>query len=274
MLESQRLAYLNALGIPQYVARLDIDGAPALPELRPEQIWPSSGVDVDTVKAVDEAKPQQPAAVEAPTPASQAPTPETGDQAPIVAAQEGQSTSTPVLDISKLGLEKDTVRATHKSQGVAAEIRFALAVVNVEASMRLVVELALVDAPGLSASEHRMLSDILQLLGYPQWLSEHGPQTFQWPIVNNPQIAKDRSAARDGLVGFLASTQALPKTVFLGATAASLLNQGELDPAAEMLQPLQLSGLDSAVLVLPSLNQMQDWKLKQRSWQQLQLFLR
>ena len=40
MLEADRLAYLNALGITQYVALNPIAGAQQLPVLAPEQIWP------------------------------------------------------------------------------------------------------------------------------------------------------------------------------------------------------------------------------------------
>ncbi len=274
MLESERLAYLDALGISQFVAREPLDGAPSLPLLQPEQIWPS--VDSDKKEAeletthLDKGVNPKPAAE--PDPLKPEPKlPSETEQGRVEAATE--TDATPVLDLTKLGLKEGQSTPTERKISSTRETRFALAIVDVADQFRVVVELALPDAPGLSAMEHRMLSDMLQLLGCGDWLSNHAPRTFQWPIVNNPRIAKDRSAARDGLMGFFASSAPWPKTLFLGPQAPSLLQQTELNPVAETLAPVQLDGLTGMTLVLPSFNQMQDWTLKRRCWQQIQAFL-
>lgn len=262
MLESWRLAYLNALEIPQFIARGEIDGAPRLPELSSEQIWAEPEFVSEPVAEI-EAEAVQPAIatlVEL--------EPESKQQ-----VAKPENTETPVLDLAKLGFAKEVSEPKKIQKKQLEAARFSLAIVTVPEEMRIIVQLGVFDSPGLSAVEHRMLSDLLQALGYPQSLNQSAPQTFQWPLVNNPQIAKDRAAARDGLLGFFASSPALPKNVFLGASAASILNEGELDPITSVIEPVSLSGFPGESLVLPNFAQMQDWNVKARSWRQLQLFL-
>ncbi len=275
MVESRRLAYLDALGIPQFVARENIEGAPTLPELADDQIWAlqdeplerAQPVEVVPSPAVEEAQPSREPEISEPIQA---------DSNADVPLQ--QNSVPPQLDVSKLGLDQERVKPVAGTPAAGKPVqsveRFSLAIVTVPEQFRFIVQLGVADAPGLSAAEYRMLSDILQALGYPNWLNQNAAQSFQWPIVNNPRIAKDRTAARDGLVGFFSSAPTLAKNVFLGVSAASILYQGELDPLAKPMEPVQLDGLPGQSLILPSFLQMQDWQLKPRAWQQMQKFLK
>ena len=296
MIESRRLAYLNALGVPQFVARTAIEGAPTLPELSPEQLWGENLIESDQseqqaqepLHAREEAQPEkpqpekpqqekaqqnhpnkQPEQKAAPTP-EQSPSSNSAEPSPrpTVPAETGE---TPLLDVSRLGLEKETKAKPVATPTKTAE-RFSLAIITVpEPGIRFIVQLGVADAPGLSGVEIRMLSDLLQALGYPQWLDQHQPQHFQWPFVNNPRIAKDRAAARDGLLGFFTSTEPVKKTLFLGGIAPAIL-----DSQLEQNQSASTSvhGIDGESLLLPTLAQMSDWKIKANAWRQIQQFLK
>lgn len=291
MIESRRLAYLNALGVPQFVARAAIEGAPTLPELSPEQLWGENLIESDQsehqvqepLHAREEAEPEKPQQEKAQQnhPNQQpeqkaAPTPEPSPSSnsaeaspgPTVPAETGE---TPLLDVSRLGLEKETKAKPVATPTKTAE-RFSLAIITVpEPGIRFIVQLGVADAPGLSGVEIRMLSDLLQALGYPQWLDQHQPQHFQWPFVNNPRIAKDRAAARDGLLGFFTSTDPVNKTLFLGGIAPAIL-----DSQLEQNQSASTSvhGIEGESLLLPTLAQMADWKIKANAWRQIQQFLK
>ena len=296
MIESRRLAYLNALGVPQFVARAAIEGAPTLPELSPEQLWGENLIESDQpeqqaqepLHAGKEAEPEnpqqekpqqekaqqnhpnkQPEQKAAPTP-EQSPSSNSAEPSPrpTVPAETGE---TPLLDVSRLGLEKETKAKPVATPTKTAE-RFSLAIITVpEPGIRFIVQLGVADAPGLSGVEIRMLSDLLQALGYPQWLDQHQPQHFQWPFVNNPRIAKDRAAARDGLLGFFTSTDPVNKTLFLGGIAPAIL-----DSQLEQNQSASTSvhGIEGESLLLPTLAQMADWKIKANAWRQIQQFLK
>lgn len=267
MLESERLAYLNALGITQYVALEPIAGARVLPELAPDQIWseeevlaPANEVALEQIQpTVSEAVPVQPETAQLDSEKSelQAPKPE-----------EQGSAEVPQLDLSKLKLEAEPAAKPKPKAPVRIE-RFALAVITIPDRFRLMVELSQADAPGLSAVEHRMVSDLLRVLGCGDGLDQYGAKLYRWPMVNNPRIAADPQAARDGLLGFVASAPAVQKSVFLGRRAATVLGSdtpGQVfaltsDSAS---QPGSETG---NALSCHSLAELQaDWRLKAATW--------
>lgn len=267
MLESERLAYLNALGITQYVALNAIDGAPVLPELAADAIWPQPSADTPTaVDAVPEQVPVQtvePAlAATVSVPVAEPATAEPEPESPVT-----DGGAIPQLDVGKLKQEVIQPKTAVAKPAIKAQ-RFALAVVTVNDQYRLFVELAVADSPGLSALEHRMVSDLLALLGQPNGLDQFGAKLYRWPMVNNPRIASDPQAAREGLLGFIASAPTVKKNLFLGSKAAAVLSD----------QPLgQVFALgDSAVNAITtwSLLEMQnDWTRKADAWNSIRPFL-
>ena len=271
MLESERLAYLNALGITQYVSLAPIDGAPVLPALAPEAIWPGQPEPAFESEPALEPEPID----AAPEPVAKAkPDPEHLPESTPVA--EPATTSMPAaepgdipqLDVGKLKQAEQATRTTQPKPAAAPAQRFALAVVTVPDQFRLFVELALPDAPGLSAVEHRMLSDLLALLGHPNGLDQYGAKLYRWPMINNPRLAANPDAARDGLLGFVASAPPVPRSVFLGAKAATLLSDAALGQPFALGQPQP-----NAVATHSLLAMQQDWTQKATAWQHLRAFL-
>ncbi|RLU00381.1 hypothetical protein [Ketobacter sp.] len=270
MLESERLAYLHALGITQYGCQQPLVGATALPELSAEQIWGVSATEaVDAVadRVSTPGTQVQPAQLQSPAPSQPAPPPVTG---PTVAsaANTDAAAEVPQLDVSKLQLEQERApKPVPKPQAKAQ--RFALAVITLPQRFRLFVELAQADAPGLSAVEHRMVADLLGVLDCPGALDQFGAKLYRWPLVDNPRIAADQQAAREGLLGFVASAPVVSKSVFLGLRAPSLLVDAQ--PGARFA--LTAEGNDDT-LITYSLREMQsDWRLKAEAWRQIFPFL-
>lgn len=277
--EGQRLAYLQALGITQYVPLRPIDGAPTLPVMA----WEADAVAAD--------KPTESATVADPVETPVAPVvadvvekiavsvDAKSAAAPMPAeAASTDSASTdndiPQLDLSRVKLDDAPKKAVVAKP--SAQQRFTLAVINLPQQVRLLVQLSQPDAPGLSAVEYRMLGDLLLALGNRQDINDSAIKLFRWPLVNNPRIAADASAARDGLLAFLAAAQGeqpLAKTVLLGTAPQTCF------PHAAIGQAFALPELDSATgaahcLMTHSLLDLQrDWSLKPALWQHLQAFL-
>lgn len=270
MQEAQRLAYLNALGITQYVPLAPIAGAPVLPVLQeaddpgyaPEDLL----VQEATSRYADESMPASAEeAVADITVAEKTATVPQQSASEIPAAREiPAATDIPVLDLSKVKPERTPVAAPAKP---AASLRFALAVVTIPQRLRLIVELAQPDAPGFSAQEHRLVSDLLLALDAKTELNDSATKLFRWPLVNNPRIAADASATRDALFAFLSSAQAaqaVPATAFIGTSAVRCLHQA--DPGAIF----QLADISGRCLVTHSLKEIQqDWRLKPALWAHL-----
>lgn len=282
--EGERLAYLQALGITQYVPLRPIAGVPQLPSL----VW-----EVPAVEAVSpESFPREDAVVSAaPIENLRAnvsePTADVVAQAVATAVQRSSTASpaTPELsaepaqrdtgDIPQLDLSKLKPVEEKKPQVVpkAASLqRFAVAVITLPQRARLLVELSQPDAPGLSGVEFRLLSDLLLALSCRQEIGDSNTKLFRWPLVNNPRIAADVSAARDGLLAFLAAAQSeqpLAKVLFLGAAPLVCF------PHQQVGEVFTLPELDGAsCLFTPSLTALQkDWTLKPIVWRQLQSFL-
>lgn len=279
MHEGERLAYLQALGITQYVPLRPIAGVPQLPVLTwevTEPVRPASDQCEDT--AVSAALPETPrssvidSAVDGVMKAVSAVVQHTHTATPGHSAESAlhNTSDIPQLDLSKLKpIEEKKPPVTPK---VASLQRFTLAVITLPQRARLLVELSRPDAPGLSGVEFRLLSDLLLALNCQQEISDSNTKLFRWPLVNNPRIAADVSAARDGLLAFLAAAQSeqpMNKTLFLGTTPLVCF------PHQQAGEAFTLPELDGAsCLFTSSLAALQkDWTLKPIVWRQLQSFL-
>ncbi|HVL01087.1 MAG TPA: hypothetical protein VM553_14805 [Dongiaceae bacterium] len=288
MQETQRLAYLNALGITQYVPLAPIAGAPVLPVLQ-EADWAadiaSDRVEEAATQAIaDYAAVDDRVSVAAPINAAESTTSfaqEPSFQTILTQAistqtpsspqsatptQPAATTDIPVLDLSKV--KPESVAKAAPPKAAATALRFALAVVTLPQRLRLIVELAQPDAPGFSAREHRIISDLLLALDPGFELHDSATKLFRWPLVNNPRIAADAGAARDALFAFLAGAQdavVVPATVFLGSAAVQHcvqnVTQGE---------SFQLADIPGDCLATHSLRELdQDWRLKPVVWAHL-----
>lgn len=282
--EGERLAYLQALGITQYVPLRPIAGAVSLPSPAwevpaAEAVQPQPFLREDAAvsaaprenlranvsePSADTVAQAVSAAVQRTHPDSPAMPEHSPEPAP------GNTTDIPQLDLSKLKpVEEKKQPVTPKA---AALQRFTLAVITLPQRARLLVELAQPDAPGLSGVEFRLLSDLLLALNCQQEIGDSNTKLFRWPLVNNPRIAADVSAARDGLLAFLAAAQSeqpLGKVLFLGAAPLVCFPHQQV---GEVFSLPELEG--AACLFTHSLAALQkDWTLKPIVWRQLQSFL-
>ena len=244
--EGERLAYLQALGITQYVPRQPIADALLLPEVEAE-VEPEP--EIQLAPAAPPVEPVRPPVAPPEIP------PE-----PLA--------DVPLLDVSKLKPPSEISRAAIPA--APALRRFAMGVITLPGQARMLVELAQPDAPGLSAFEYRLLSDLLLALGIRQPLSD-SMLTYRWPFVRHQRV-DDLQAAREGLLAFLASAQSdqpQPRLLFLGAAVLPCFTGQQAGTAFSLVE------LDNLpVLVAHSLASLQrDWTLKPQLWQQLQAFL-
>jgi hypothetical protein len=283
--EGERLAYLQALGIAQYVPLRPIAGVSQLPAMAwespaAEAVSPEPLLREDAVVSTTLRENPRPPVVSDPSAdvVAQAvsaavqradPTASTTPQNSAEPAQRDTG-DIPQLDLSKLKPVEE------KKQPVAPKAaslqRFTLAVITLPQRARLLVELSQPEAPGLSGVEFRLLSDLLLALNCQQEIGDSNTKLFRWPLVNNPRIAADVSAARDGLLAFLSAAQSeqpLDKVLFLGVAPLVCF------PHQQAGEAFTLPELDGASCLLTySLAALQkDWTLKPIVWRQLQSFL-
>lgn len=253
--EAQRLSWLNALGITQYVPIQPFEGVPQLPEAAIEtEFEPES---TSTGSSSEPLLREEPSAREEPV------TGETPSEKTEKASAADALVSEPAtLDLGRiLDAESSPTRkvppASHSK--ITA---FSCRVLTLPDATRLLVQLSAPDAPDLSALEYRMLSDLLRAMSVPT-LEQHANRIYRWPVINNPRLASDANAAREALAEFLSAVPG-SRTVFLGDRAAAALG----------LSNEQRGSDPSDFLLLPSLTELQDsWPLKARSWSQLSEFL-
>lgn len=282
--EGERLAYLQALGIAQYVPLRPIAGVPQLPALawetpavEPVQAESRQRADsVATAMPIEDlranlSEPSADAVVQAVATAVQ----RTNPMAPTTPESPSEPAPRDTGDIPQLDLSK-LKPVEEKKQPVAPKAaslqRFTLAVITLPQRARLLVELSQPEAPGLSGVEFRLLSDLLLALNCQQEIGDSNTKLFRWPLVNNPRIAADVSAARDGLLAFLSAAQSeqpLDKVLFLGVAPLVCF------PHQQAGEAFTLPELDGASCLLTySLAALQkDWTLKPVVWRQLQSFL-
>lgn len=282
--EGERLAYLQALGIAQYVPLRPIAGVPQLPALawetpavEPVQAESRQRADsVATAMPIEDlranlSEPSADAVVQAVATAVQ----RTNPMAPTTPESPAEPAPRDTGDIPQLDLSK-LKPVEEKKQPVAPKAaslqRFTLAVITLPQRARLLVELSQPEAPGLSGVEFRLLSDLLLALNCQQEIGDSNTKLFRWPLVNNPRIAADVSAARDGLLAFLSAAQSeqpLDKVLFLGVAPLVCF------PHQQAGEAFTLPELDGASCLLTySLAALQkDWTLKPVVWRQLQSFL-
>ena len=265
--EGERLAYLQALGITQYVPLRPLPGVPQLAEPAWEVELPG---DVQPDVAAEALAEMPPALVPPKVPVppkvmetTPAPVEKTEPApAPVVADSD-----IPQLDLSKVKLD-DAPRRVVSEKPVPLQ-RFTLAVLALPGQLRLLVQLSQPDAPGFSAVEFRLLSDLLLALGIKQDIADFQVNLFRWPLVNNPRIAGDVSAARDGLLAFLEGAMAGvsgARIAFLGSAVQQIFPHyapGQLFTLAEQ-------GNANCVISHSLTAVQQQWQLKPELWHHLQ----
>lgn len=206
--EGRRQAYLAALGIPQWSARLALPGARPAPALVPV--------------AWRDAAPLAEALTAAPM-----------DEAGVSAGYELAEPAAPVLAsavVSEAALEPETAPSAadrapelpvleHTRPLPAAEPprppviaassgypRFAFQLVALAPDCLACLDLD--NAPDLNGAEHQLLQSLTVALNPQHPFEPAGATVFAWPLLNNPAWPRDAVAAREAVAGFLLRRQA------------------------------------------------------------------
>lgn len=191
--EGQRQAYLGALGIPLWTSRQPLPfAAPAEPLERVLWLVETDGAVVAEVEsAAPESVNLQQAVIEtAPVmPREIAPA--------LPSASEPPQRESYVAAVkTEAVVAKPAVEAPTKAAEAAA--RFAFYAVSL--SPQLVALVSLADDPDLGGREHSLLASIHA--AFSEGSLTLGPQ-FRFPIVDNPRLGRDATAAQQAVSGFL-----------------------------------------------------------------------
>ncbi|MGB3623854.1 MAG: hypothetical protein WBA20_21100 [Ketobacter sp.] len=276
--EANRIAYLEALGITQYVAHTAISGVLQLPVLEWDEVVPHAEEWSGLANNADNHDTQG----EAFEGLSEIPAESAAEKTSVAIAPskshletEGSAehppavdTGIPELDLARLGLGAVQQKSSQASKVVSSVRPFSCVSVTLPGQFRVLLELAGADAPGLSALEHRMLSDLLGALGALNALDQFPAKLYRWPVINNPRMAADPVAAFDALSAFLATTEAVPKTLVMGSKAGVALG------LVQSVNPQTLDRMPGQFGLVAGFAEMQsDWKLKAEAWARLREFL-
>jgi hypothetical protein len=175
MQEGRRQGYLAALGLPLWVSRHRLPGAPPAEAL-------------DFVPYEDEAPAVAFAAEPEPAPLPVA------EKAAVPVVREAP----PVQRPRQPDVAPATAPVAAVLGGNAEFPRFTFWFKPLASGWQLLI--ALGDVPDLSAREHQLLEQIEAVLdGGPV-----APMTFNWPLNNNPAIPRDARSAREAVAAFLA----------------------------------------------------------------------
>lgn len=207
--EGRRQAYLAALGIPQWSARLALPGARPAPALVPvawrkaelvaDAVFTATPIDAEAVGAA-EALPEPAAPVRAAVVVVEA------ARAPDVApAGADRTPELPVLKNTRPLPVAEPPRpvVTAASSGYP---RFAFQLVALAPDCLACLDLG--NAPDLNAAEHQLLQSLTVALNPLHPFEPAGATVFAWPLLNNPAWPRDAVAAREAVAGFLLRRQA------------------------------------------------------------------
>lgn len=257
MHEAQRLEYLEALGITQYLIQNPIDGIPQLPVVP----WPVEALpETESVETIVETKAESTVELKPEVDVAEA-LPQ--KEVPPKVLEVPEESGVPVLDVNRLKQQDLQHRKAVSKQVVPSQgqvTRFAMMVITLNEHLRILIQLGQYQVSGLSGSEHVMLADLLRVLGYPDWLERNTPKLYRWPLVNNPSIARDKAASKEAMEGFFAGLPVVEKQIFLGR------------------DPVESTGIAIAEetcflgFSLDELNR--DWQQKNMLWRDMNAFIR
>lgn len=287
-LEINRRAYLQAMGIVQYEARVSLPHAAASPVIpmpvleepsyeRPESVPVDAGAESSTQGATSAASPQ-PSSTSAnavsstsgfvnpfATPAKKNAdnSSETSDGSTAASQQNVDiqqfRVSAPVEQFEKPMLEPTKP---------ADVLRFSLYVSSPVKNCVVIAELGSSDAGALAPMEAQFVDDLLRALGGQSGLSQQGC-CFKWPMIANSKKPQGLNEAQEALLGFLQKWCA-------SATTSHLLCLGNSQIIKAVAEAgFNSQGAEMAIVQLPGLADVfQDWQQKRVLWQRIQQLLR
>ena len=275
MVEVERLAYLSALGITQYVARDSILGAKQSPQLSVDQVFPPSllpqdsaladtdietaAVDTQPVAQLKNALATSPAVEQQPVAVDKAPEKTQGSD-----STEGLRVNIPQeLLVDSSSTSKTVNSAALRPKAGDNLLEFCFVLLQTPQGLAFLMELADPGVKDMSSSEHRLATDLLQALKIER--EQVQANYFKWPLVNNPRLKQGPEEARESLTGYLDSKLA-------DSAAATLLIFGDMPNRllGREDQQLDLSSKQLMTVKLPALSAMlHNWQHKAHAWRLL-----
>lgn len=304
MNESQRLAYLDALGIQQYYAVQPIAGALPSPDLSssPDLTLRSDLSPCTEASAPEASTPDamvadpQPVMPESEPPESKqtytkykAPAAEPPSPQEVLPQESPTSENISIkVDLSKYQPSEansatgssgstDTInqapyqKAPHQKNQATKDAlpRFGIAVIPITSNIVMLCELADHSVADMSAYEHQITANIIKALDYTP--DELKPHYFRWPLVDNPRIPQGVNIAADSFRVFLEPkiTASPAQVLALGQWPWHLLSGDDRVPAyASPPRDIAIGPHAASLVALPSLAQLgQQWQLKRTLWQ-------
>lgn len=228
MRESQRLAYLQAIGVTGWVPRVGLAlAAPRLPS-EPEPLLEESALTPVDVKAAPGTQVQS---VQT-EPAVSTVKPESSPSARLVAQQHAQVTNQAA---SKQPVDQ-TLPPAAKVVAAAMPEQKGRSIAPFYLQLWMAGPCALlieISDPGLEKStpEHNLLCDILRAAVLPA--APRLQADFRWPLSRNPQVARSAEAASEALQVFMQARLELQPVKSIGCfgAMAALLATGDPEDA-------------------------------------------
>ncbi len=245
MRESQRLAYLEAVGVVGWVPRQPLAHAAMRlpPEPEAERSLPS-----EQAMPVDQAAPDnKPAASGEPVPVERPATVVESPSARLVQQRREQIAAQPSRTQlpAQMPTPSETVVVSPEVKQTGRSVAPFYLQLWMAGPCALLIEIS---DPGLEkgTSEHNLLCDILRAAGLPT--APRLQADFRWPLSRNPQVARSAEAASEALQAFMQARLELQPVTSIGCfgSMAGLLATGDPD-AAELLKGREeaLEGLGS-----------------------------
>lgn len=205
--EGRRQAWLAALGIPLFTARHSLPGALGAEPLHyvPFESWQELPVEEETTNgsATENINSVEPPLVVSSSVVAAPP--------PVAARQ--------VIAEQKIAPSSSVMVASPPRSQSASYPRFRCYIQQLSPNTMGLITLA--DMPDLSASEHQLLSGIVQMLaGDAMGSFDEQRFRFQWPLSANPTIRRDADALRETLTQYCQRFPDCPRWIVFGETVA------------------------------------------------------
>lgn len=233
MRESQRLAYLGAMGVTGWVPRFPLTHAAR--RMLPESELAEQPETFDAVVAkIPAAKPAAPVSAVTTTEApAQAAT--SSPAAALIEQRRAQAANQPASQLPPAQQPAAETADIAKPSAEPASRSVAPFYLQlwIAGPCALLIDIA---DPGLEkgTSEHNLLCDILRAAGVP--VAPRLQADFRWPLSRNPQVARSAEAASEALQAFMQARLELQPVISIGCfgAMAGLLATGDPEAAGAL----------------------------------------
>lgn len=270
MNESQRKAYLSAMGIDVYYPRVNIPGAKISPlyefDLEEAGQAPVDDAAMPEIKEQATDLPPEPKIINEGIKKAKE---EIGKQSRAKREEDAVSEVVPVETEAK------SAASSTANESDAAPLRFALRYYRITDSLAVIEEYPLQQSKDSNKESLNLLRNILRALTIQTEEPVFTPEHFNWPLLDGlAEDADEATAARQALLGFIAGRQQQDGfknlLVFTGFIDDLLIGPDGVENRRDYTQ----AGTNYSITLTHSLQSMLSYpQLKKDVWQQLQSLL-